>query len=57
MAGDDLQVVHWEVVPQPVQNVVMQVQGQMQYPRDIDASNYNAGHYHPPPPPVVSDNP
>jgi hypothetical protein len=28
------------------------MQGEMQYPQQIDAPNYNVAHYHPPPPPV-----
>ncbi|KAH8996353.1 hypothetical protein EDB92DRAFT_1597641 [Lactarius akahatsu] len=49
MATDDQQDVHREGFPQPVGNVV--VQGEMQYPRHIDAPNYNVIHYNPPPPP------
>lgn len=51
VAGDDQQDVHQEGALHPVGNVVMQ--GEMQYPRHIDASNHNmaVGHYHPPPPP------
>ena len=50
MAGDDQQDVPREGVPRPEGNVVIQ------YPRHVDAPNYNAGQYHPPPPPV-SDSP
>ncbi|KAH9006551.1 hypothetical protein EDB86DRAFT_3070539 [Lactarius hatsudake] len=46
MATDDQQDVHREGVPQPVGSV-----GEMQYPRHIDAPNYNVVHYNPPPPP------
>jgi len=46
--GDDLQGGHRDGVVQPVGNAVMQ--GEMQYPRQIDAPNHNVAHYHPPPP-------
>ena len=56
MAGDNQPDFHLdgqrEDVPLPVA-----IQGEMQYPRNIDARNidarnYNAVYYHPPPPPV-----
>ena len=52
MAYDDQQGAPCEGVPQPGGNQVMQ--GEIQYPRYIDAPrvNYNAAHYHPPPQPV-----
>lgn len=49
VAGDYQEDDHWDV-PQPVGNAV--IQGEMQYPPQIDAPNYNAAHHHPPPPPV-----
>ncbi|KAI9465735.1 hypothetical protein BJY52DRAFT_1413833 [Lactarius psammicola] len=50
VAGDDQQDAHQEGDPQPVGNVAMQ---EMQYPRHIDAPNYNVAHYHPPQPPYT----
>ncbi|KAI9457010.1 hypothetical protein BJY52DRAFT_1274499 [Lactarius psammicola] len=49
VAGHDQQDFHRGGVPQLVGNVVMQ--GEMQYPRHIDAPNYNVAHYHPLHPP------
>jgi len=49
VVGDDQQGEHWEGALQPVGNAAMQ--GGMQYPRQVDALNYNLAHYHPPPPP------
>ena len=52
VAHNDWQGGPWEGIPQPGENVVMQ--GEMEYPRYIDAPrvNHDAAHYHPPPQPV-----
>ena len=54
VAHEDQHGAPLEGIFQPGRNVVMPVQGEMQYPRYIDAprANYDAAHYHPPPQPV-----
>jgi hypothetical protein len=47
MAGDDQQHAHRDGVPQPVANGAMQ--GQIQYPHQIDEPHYNSAQYHPAP--------
>ncbi|KAN0136065.1 hypothetical protein V8E53_006226 [Lactarius tabidus] len=47
MAGDGQQHAHRDGVPQPVANGAMQ--GQIQYPHQIDEPHYNSAQYHPAP--------